>query len=285
MAITTTTALNSLYNQIYNRAITVAREMNLMLSLVSQFSANNFFTRNLVTRPALTVSTVSEGVDYANPETFGKTLVGTLTPQEKIGQVILTDISIMNDGENSVQQAGTELGMALATKIDTDLTSVFSSFATDVGPGAGATATLAKVAVGISVLTNRFAKQDGVINVVLHPYQWHDIWSELGQPAATKVLLGDVANEALRQYTVGSFIGANWYVSANIATDASDDAVGGIFTRSAIAFDSRIAPYMENERDASLRATELNLVAGYAYGLGERPTFGVKYTSDVTLPS
>ena len=76
----------------------------------------------------------------------------------------------------------------------------------------------------------------------------------------------------------------NWYTSANITVDGSDDAISAVFNPQALAFDSRISPYMETERDASLRATELNIVAGYATGI-IRQEFAVKYTADATEPS
>ena len=284
MAITTTSDLNGLYNQIYERALFVLRESNLMVNLVSNYSANNFYTRNITTRPQLTVETTSEGVDYANAQSFGKTLVGSLTPQERIAQVVITDIELMNDPDNTMQDASQELGASMAAKVDTDLIGVFNSFSTDIG-SAGTSATLSKIAAGISILQTRFALQDGIINVVLHPYAWHDIWVLLGQPTANQALLGDLANQALKDYYVGNFVNARWFTSANISVDASDDAVNGIFTQSAIAFDSRISPYMENERDASLRATEMNFVSAYAVGLGKRPTLGVKYTTDASVPS
>lgn len=285
MAITTSSDLNSLFSDIYERAIFVAREMNLMVNLVSNYSANNFYTRHLKTRPQLTAESVTEGIDYSNAQTFGATAVGTLTPGEKIVQVVLTDIDVLNDPDGAIQDASQEMGAAIATKIDTDLVSVFGSFATDKGPGAGSAATLASVAAAVSLLRTRHATQDGLINVVLHPYHWHDIWVLLGQPAANQAILGDVANAALRDYFVGRWLGVNWFTSANITVDGSDDAVSGIFTQSAIAFDGRISPYLERERDASLRAWELNMVAGYAYGLGKQPTFGVKYTADASVPS
>lgn len=284
MAITTTSDLNGLYNEIYERAIFVLRESNLMVQLVSNYSANNFYTRNMTTRGQFTVETVAEGVDYANAQSFGKTLVGTLTPQERMIQAVITDIEIMNDPDNTVADASQEMGAGMAAKVDTDLLGVFSSFSTDIG-SAGSAATISKIAAGISILQTRQALQDGVINVVLHPYAWHDIWVLLGQPVVSQAFLGDLANQALKDYFVGSWLNARWFTSANISVDGSDDVINGIFTQSSIAFDSRIAPYMENERDASLRATEMNFVSAYAVGLGKRPTFGVKYTTDASVPS
>ncbi|RTK96553.1 MAG: hypothetical protein EKK64_03725 [Neisseriaceae bacterium] len=284
MAITQTSDLNSLYNQIYERALFVLRETNLMVNLVSNYSANTFYTRNITTRPTLTVETATEAVDYTNAQSFGKTLVGTLTPQERMAQVIITDIELMNDPDPTAADASQEMGAAMAQQIDKDLLAVANSFATDIG-SAGSSATIAKVAAGINILQARFANQDGPINVILRPEAWHDIWVLLGQPVTNQAFLGDTANMALRDYYVGNWLGVRWFTSANIAVDSSDDAPNLIFTQSAIAFDSRISPYMENQRDASLRAVEMNLVCAYGVGLGKRPTLGLRYTTDCTTPS
>jgi hypothetical protein len=60
--------------------------------------------------------------------------------------------------------------------------------------------------------------------------------------------------------------------------------ISGVFAPQAIAFDVRRAYRVEPERDASLRAWELNATMVYAYGLGPRPTWGVSMTSDATAP-
>ena len=70
----------------------------------------------------------------------------------------------------------------------------------------------------------------------------------------------------------------------NNSIDVNTDAVSAVFAPQAIAFDVRRAYRLEPERDASLRAWELNATMVYAYGLGERPTWGVKITADATAP-
>jgi hypothetical protein len=281
MAITTISDLNALYNNIYERALFVAREMNIMVNLVRNFNAKGFMARKITKRPQVTAQTKAEGVDFSNPTTFGKTLAATLTPGVVMAQTLLTDEDMDTDPDNAQNDASQELGNAVATKIDTDLVSDFASFTTDVGPGAGSTCTIAKAAVGVSVLRN--AKAPNPIYAVWHPYHWHDLWVELGQPAGTKAFLGDIANQALRDFYVGNWINVQHFVNANIAT-SSNNAVSGLFNQGALGFDNRQDPMLEPERDASLKSTELNMSAGYAHGV-VRDEFGVKYTGDATTPS
>lgn len=282
MAITTTADLNSLYNLIYDRALFVARETNIMTGLVRNFSATGFMARKIAVRPTVTAQAKAEGVDFANPTTFGRTLLATLTPGVVMAQALLTDEDRDTDPDNAATDAAQELGAAIATKIDTDLAGDFTSFSTDVGDGAGNSAAIADAAAGVSILRN--AKAPMPIYAVWHPYHWHDLWVELGQPAATYQFLGEVANEALRSFFVGAWINVQHFTNANIAVDANDDAISGIFNPGALGFDSRQDVTMEPERDASLKATELNMSAAYAHGV-IRSTFGVKFTADATTPT
>lgn len=282
MAITQLTSLNSLFNTLYEDALFVAREANIMTNLVTSYSATGWMNRIIPTRPEISAVAVADGADFAASTTFGRTTLATLTPGEVIAQVVMTDQDIDTDPDDARRDAAIELGNAVATKIDTDLVTDMASFTTDVGPGAGSSATIGDFAAGIAILRN--AKAPNPIYVVCHPYHWHDVWILLGQPGANQALLGDVANQALRDYFVGRWVNVLWFTNANIAIDASDDAVSGIFNPGALAFDSRRAPRLEPERDASLRAWELNMTAGYAHGV-RRNAFGVKYTADATTPT
>ena len=283
MAITKYSDISSFIASIYERSVFVAREMNLMSNLVSNYSAQGWMTRTFSTRPQITAETVADGVDYSNPTTFGKSAVGTLTPAEAIAQVILTDQDMETDPDGAVTDAAYELGASIAAKIDTDLTAIFSSFSTDKGAGAGQTNTIADLASGVAVVRNRM-KRAGDVNAVLHPYQWHDIWTALGQPAATYSAIQEMANQALRDYYVANMLTLSIFTSSNVPVSGTD-ATGGIFNPDSIALDTRRPYRLEPERDASLRGTELNATAGYAVGLGKRPTFGVKFIGDITEPT
>lgn len=282
MAISTVASLNSLFNTIFEDAIFVAREQNLMTRLVTNFSANTMANRQMGIYPQITAQETSEGVDYNNPITFDKTSHMTLTPKIVRAQVIITDERVMTDPDEVRTDSALELGGAVGTKIDVDLVGLFSSFDNNVG-AAGSALAISVVAAGVSNL--RATPVPGPFSVVLHPHGWYDIWVELGSPALTASFLGDVANEALRQYFVGSFIGMNWFTNANITVDGTtDDSSGAVFHRASLAFDTRTPMEMETERDASLGATELNVVTRYAVGV-RRANWGYEIVHDATAPT
>ena len=284
MAVTKITDLGGLFNAIYEDAVFVARDNNLMSNLVTVFPRQDGYAdRKVGIWNSATIMEVADGVDFVTNTKFSQSLKATFTPTEKMGQFIVTDAMVKTaEGRASARSsAAMELGMAMAQKIDVHLLNVFSSFAVSKGSANNAM-TLAIVAAGRSVIKKNKAR--GRAQAVLHDYHWHDIWTELGQPVVEKAFLGDVANQAMRDYGVGSFLNTDWYTSDNISIDGSDDAISGIFVREALALDPRDEVSFEDERDASLRGWELNVHAGYAVGVlwDDR---GAKLTADATEPS
>lgn len=284
MAVTQVSSLNSLFNLIQDRARFTARHRSLMVNLVQVVNAQGWMDRKIATRPTVSAVQVAETEDFNSPTTFGRTALATLTPQEVIAQVVLTDRALTTDPDGARMDAEMEMGGAIGTKVDTDLVGLFSSFDSDKGDGAGNTFTMANFAAGVAVVDFNKARQFGALSACLHPYHWHDLWTELGTPAATYTNLQDVTSEALRDYYVDRLLNVNIYTNGNIAIDASDDAVSGIFGARAIMLDVRKPITVEPERDASARAWELNASMGYAYGV-VHSNEGVYLTADATEPA
>lgn len=271
-------------NTIFDDALFVAREYGLMLNLVSIKSAVGLAPRVIPKWAQATVTEGNEGVDYSGTARLDKSTAETITPLIAKTQYSFTGARVQTDPDDVRGAAANEMGGAIGEHIDTALVGKFASFSGAMGT-AGSALTLARCAAGMAIL--RTNKARGPFSFVLHPYGWHDIWTELGQPAGTQALLGEVANEALRDYFVMRQIGADWYTDANIAIDGEADAVSGVFNREAIAFDSRQAPMMLVDFDASVLgggAYELNLEVWYGTGV-PRPEYGVKLTHDATAPS
>jgi hypothetical protein len=284
-AISKTDQLNSLYNEIIEDSVMVLREENLMVggNLITLFlNGQGYATRKVPIWSTASVGVKPEGVDFAAPTTFEKSQLASFTPTVKMSQFLLTDEMMQTDDVDSVRQkASSELGGAMAEYVDEDVLSKFTDFTTDKGT-AGTAMSITIAANAISTLRGK--KVRGERNAVLHPYQWHDLWIELGRPATEFAFLGDVANEALREFYVVNWMSTRWFVSANIAVDASDDAVGAVFMREALAYDQREAFDIETERDASRKADEMNASIGYATGV-LRNDAGIGITTDAAEPS
>lgn len=282
MALNTYSDITSYVNTIFEDSRFLAREMNLMSSLVTVFNAQGWMTRTVPIYPAMTAQKVAETDDMSNGQSFGKSTLASFTPGEAASQHLLSDRRMETDPDNAQGDAIRELSGAISTQVDTDLAGLFSSFSTGKGT-AGSVAAIVNVAAAIAVLRNN-TKMTGSNNVVLHPYQWHDIWLELGQPQANKAFLGEFANQAMRDYAVGNMIDGQWYTSTNVTGGGGGTCYGGVFRQEALALDVRRPYRLEPERDASKRAWELNATMGYGYGT-LRSSYGVYIVSDASEPS
>lgn len=277
MAATTSTTLDDLFVNIIAQARFTAEEQSLMMGLVTQYNIGSEAGKTIQVPkyPAIAAADLTEGTDMSS------TTVSTSSVSVAVGevgaQVLLTDVAAYGAGNPAVE-LGTVLGNAIATKMDTDLLALFSGFTAAFG-AAGQEITVADLFKAAATL--RAAKVTGVINAVVHPYQAYALKANLTNTFANPNG-GDSQNEAMRNGYVGTIAGINVYESANIAIDGAGDSVGAVFAPEAIAIAIKKDFGIETQRDASLRAFELNATA--VYGVGELDdSFGVKMTFDSVL--
>lgn len=282
MPISNVASISNFISDVFEDAVFVARARNLMSGLVTTYSMRGWNDRKLSIYPSLTAQDVGEGEDFAAAEEWNKNDLATLHPGEIMTQVIITDRRLQTDPQDARRDAAVEMGNALATRVDTDLIEDMASFTGGTIGAAGSALTLLRCAAAVANLQGQKAMPP--YYGVVHPFGWFNVWVELGRPAPTNAFLGDVANQAMKDYTVGQFVGAQWFQSNNVPINVTDDAVSGVFNREALALDVREAPTLEPERDASLRAWELNLHEGYAHGV-RRSEYGVKITYDASTPT
>ena len=281
--ITQVSSLNSLFSSIYEDALFAVREATLMPQLVTNYSATGWMTREVTKHAAYpTAQEVDEDQDYANPQENARTSV-TLTPIEIMVQAHLTDRVIATDPGGARTDIAAWLSQSISNKVESDVLGLFSSLTYGVGV-ANTALTMDYVGEAVSILRTVSKGQGGPIYVVLHPYQWLDIWKEQATPAATYPFPGDYGNAAMRNMFVDRSLGAIWFQNSNISIDTSDDAYGAVFTAEAFALDQRKPPLLEWERDASARRYEANFSAGYAFGI-RRAEMGVYLLSDATSPA
>ena len=277
MAATTSTTLDDLFVNIVAQARFTAEEQSLMMGLVTQYNiqAQAGKTIQVPKYPAIAAANLTEGTDMTS--TTVSTSSVSVTVGEVGAQVLLTDMATYGDGNPAVE-LGTVLGNAIATKIDKDLIALFSGFSGALG-SAGAELTVADLFKAAATL--RANKVTGSMAAVVHPFQAYQLKANLTNTFANPNG-GDLQNEAMRSGYVGTIAGIDVYESANVAIDSEADAVAAVFAPEALAIAIKRDFNLEVQRDASLRANELNATA--VYGVGELDdSFGVKITADAAL--
>lgn len=277
MAATTSTTLDDLFANIIAQARFTAEEESLMLGLVTRYdiAGNEGKVIQVPKYPAITAAALTEGTDMTS--TTVSTSSVDITVAEVGAQVVLTDLAAMGSG-NPAQELGTVLGNAIATKMDVDLLALFDGFSASIG-AAAQEITVADLFKAAATLRN--AKAQGDIFAVVHPFHAYQLKANLTNTFANPNG-GDAQNTAMANSYVGTIAGVDIYESANIVIDGNNDAKGAVFSREALAIAMKRDFQIETQRDASLRAFELNATA--IYGVGELDdTYGVEMFFDAAL--
>ena len=277
MAASTSTTLDDLFVNIIAQARFTAEEQSLLMGLVTRYDigADAGKTVQVPKYPAITAADLTEGTDMTS--TTVSTSAVTITVQEVGAQVVLTDVAAMGAG-NPAEELGTVLGNSIATKMDKDLIALFDGFSTSFGAAAQeiTVADLFKAAA-----TLRTNKAPGPLAAVLHPYHAYQLKANLTNTFANPNG-GAAQNTAMQNGYVGTIAGIDVYESANITIDGNDDAKGAVFAPEALAIAMKRDFQIEPQRDASLRAFELNATA--VYGVGELDdSYGCEMFFDAAL--
>lgn len=283
MSINTTAQISDPYIQtIFEDALFVARDNNLIANLVTVFSdRNDDSPRSSSEHAQVTINAIDEADDLAS-QAFTPSVLSTLTPQEYGAQYLLTDRRRASDPFGVQQAAAQELGMGIATDIESKVLAQFGNLTGGTIGTAGSAPIWGHFFAALTHL--RAQNAPGPYYYVVRPEQWHDLAQAASVAGAQVVNAPEFQDEIMRRWYVGTVAGVQVFTSTNIVKDANDDATGAMFNRTALALDIRRAPRLEPERDASRRAIELNMTVHYATGVW-RPKFGVQVIGDASLPS
>jgi N4-gp56 family major capsid protein len=268
MAGSTTTTLNDLLPEIIQEAMFVASERSIMRGLVKNYTlapAQGTHV-NVPIYPIQTAAAVTEGNEVTN------TAVSTNTAQLTISPVairtLLTDLARVSAASNVVADLGKLFGEAVARKMDTDLTALFSSF---VAPTAGTTViTAAQIFTAVAKLQADAVPTEGMV-CVIHPEVAYDLKSALttsGNTPFTMGAYGDNANEAMRTGFIGLLAGIPVYQTSNMANSGSaGNYIGAIFQRDALGLGMIGDIAIETQRRASFLGDDIVCSAYYGTGL------------------
>jgi len=280
MAISTTTTLNDLYANIVQAAAFTLSERTVIRPLVRNY--------NMVGSPGLVAqipkygtiaaAAIAEGSDLSTPTTFA-TDVTTVTASEIGVNVSLTDIAREGAAEDVAAAIGRQIGDGMANKVDQSLAALFEGFSNTVGSGA---AEITVDDIFKAAATLRANNAPGPYVCILHPYQAFQLKKVLAGNGNTPMNNTDLANEALRSGYVGQVAGMQIFETTNVTGPSAGGFVGAAMSADAIAYMVKRDMRIEEQRDASLRATEY--VGSMAYGVSELfDAYGVGIIADAQL--
>ena len=273
---TTSTTLSELYTEIVAEALFVASEQSIMRNLVRNYRIiGGGKSVEVPIYGAISAAAVGEATDLSNTAVNPTSV--TITASEVGVMTTLTDLARNSASRNGAGDIGRLFGEAIARKIDADLSALFTGFSTEKGGGAGVELTIQDLFEAGTEL--RSANAPGPYYGVFHPKQIFNVKKALTNTFAGSANIPDLGNEALRSGYVGQIAGIQIFESSNVAVDASDDSIGGVFSMDALGLAMMQDLKIEAQRDASMRADEI--VATAVYGVGElHDTYGVKLTAD-----
>ncbi len=291
MALTTTSIIADTIPTVIEKARLTEQFRAVMPSLCWRI-AKKKHNGKTVTVPyfgVVTANGLTEGVDMVNAAPMADTAV-TITPAEVGCQIIVTWKVVRDDQEDIISTAGEILGDAMAVKADQDLLGQLDDGTTSLG-GAATTLTMGHIAAARALLQGNALASGGPAPGpyvgVTHPFTMLDIVDVVTPvvPAAgtTNVTGTAFTDEILRGYSPSKLFGVTLYEDGNVAISGTD-VKGGVFGPKSIIYavskDWEVYP----EDDASLRATELNIVG--EYGVGEfLAGWIVELYNDATTPA
>jgi len=218
-------------------------------------------TMDFPTFSQFTAYDVDEGTDYTTPEALSTSKV-SLTATEKVAMTTITDLALESAREDVAREAGRELGLAIAAKVDFDVMALLDNLNTTVG-STGVDCSYQNILDAINALSAASAPSPYLC--VLHPQQWYDLLTEANSPLTTATGYGRMAEEVGYNYFVAQLYGTQVVVHPSVPLVNTDaDRAGAVLSDRAFGFLWKWRPRVAYERDESLRAYEVIMTACYA---------------------
>ena len=214
---------------------------------------------------------VTEGIDISVPQQIEANVV-TMTGKEHGILIFVSDRLQKQNSEDVLAHVGEVQGNALGRLLDKDLIALFDGFSKVIvdSSSTATDGTIVDLAGAVSYLRSdndpSYGPAYGELNAVLHPEHIRRLAQDVtgisaggtATTAGTTYNNGSISEDVLRNYYRGNFgiFGINIFEDGNL-TVASNAAKGAIFQREALALAIEQEMNAEQERDASLRGTEV----------------------------
>ena len=214
---------------------------------------------------------VTEGIDISAPQQLSVTVTSITSSEHGIMTFVSDRLSRQNN-EDILSHVGEVQGGALGRLLESDLTTLFDGFSNSIG-AAGSYLTYYHVAGAVSYLKTdnnaSFGMAPGTPSGVFHPEQIRAFVQEVTgiQGGGTTGMAAQPIPEGITADVVQNYFRGNErafgvpiYQSGVLTRDGSGDSKGAIFVPDAIALAMAHEMEAEEERDASLRGTEMVMV-------------------------
>lgn len=263
MAINTTSTGSSLLVNVLNEAIFTASERSIAGNLVTVYdlSGTPGLTAQIPVYPEVSASGLTEGSDLTTQTSVNPTTI-TVTASELGVRADLTDLLAESAGRNVAADIGQILGNAVGEKIDLDVFSQFDNLTTNVLNVSATDLTPNDILKATYLLRaqNAPTDADGDYYGVFAPAQLHNVAKVLtqsGYASGGATSLSNVGNNLLSSSAyMGKLFNVKIFMTTAVAVDSANDAVGGVFSKSAFAHVIKRPIVVREQRDESLRSTE-----------------------------
>lgn len=205
---------------------------------------------------------LTDGVDIVNSEDIGMT-TQDLTTGEVGLKVYITDKLARQENEDVFNIIGRQMGDAMGRKKNTDAIALFTALNGAVDLGAdGKYLTMQNLHACISQAKSN--KYPDPIHIVHHPNAIAHAGSQAATAFGTYPFPEGLSRELLAKFYRVVLNGVSCFETGDIAVvGSSTSGRGAIFSKSAMCVLDQKGFGVERERDASLRATEVVVLADY----------------------
>lgn len=223
----------------------------------------------------MTASALTDGVDMVDSQEIGMTTTD-LTTSEVGLKVILTDKLVRQEKPEMFRVVGNQMGDAIARIQDTDLLALFDGFSTTAGASGAGLNYRSFMACIAKLKTNKAPRPFACVH---HPNAIYALARDTGRVGTTGATIpSGFSEDLLKDFFSFTLDKVPVFEDGNIT--AAVNSKGAAFSKNALCFVESLAPNVERERNASLRATELNLVTDYGcFELDDSYGVEMQYTS------
>jgi N4-gp56 family major capsid protein len=211
---------------------------------------------------AVTAAGLTEGTAPSAADTNTTSVDVTLAEIGTYFQV--TDMLRDSAQRDVIADLGAQAGRAIAEKMDADVFALFNSFTNSVGTEDSAI-TVDNIFEAVATLRNN--KVVGPLSAVVSPRQALQLKKELAGTGGANLTASGIGNDILRGYYIGTVAGCQIFESSLVKRDLDTDedtelnAVGAVFSPTAIGHAMRGGIRMETQRQAAARAEDIMMSA------------------------